>query len=116
MSAPTAVEIAAARLLLARLGVSAADLLAVAEERPLAPTLATYVPVVSAAVGEGTRRVYGSYWNRIVEHWGIRRLDEPTPSEIQQLAEHIKTHVVTRRNARGGRSAAEHFITALRCI
>lgn len=116
MSAPTAAEIAAARLLLARLGVSAADLLAVAQERPPAPTFATYVPLVSAAVGEGTRRVYGSYWNRIVEHWGTRRLDEPTPSEIQQLAEHIKTHVVTRRNARGGRSAAEHFITALRCI
>jgi integrase len=72
--------------------------------------------VVSAAVGEGTRRAYGSYWNRIVEHWGTRRLDEPTPSQIAQLAEHIKTHAITRRNARGGRSAAEHFITALRCI
>ena len=116
MSAPTAAEIDAARLLLARLGVSAADLLAVAEERPPTPTFATYVPVVSAAVGEGTRRVYGSYWNRIVEHWGTWRLDEPTPSEIQQLAEYIKTHVVTRRNARGGRSAAEHIISALRCI
>jgi integrase/recombinase XerC len=116
MSAPTAAEIDAARVLLAKLGVSAADLLAVAKEHPTAPTFATYIPVVSAAVGEGTRRVYGSYWNRIVEHWGTRRLDEPTPSEIQQLAEHIKTHVVTRRNARGGRSAAEHFITALRCI
>ena len=77
---------------------------------------ATYVPVVSAAVGQGTRHVYGSYWNRIVAHWGTRRLDEPTPSQIAQLAEHIKTHVITRRNARGGRSAAEHFITALRCI
>jgi integrase/recombinase XerC len=26
--------------------------------------------VVSAAVSAGTRRAYGSYWNRIVEHWG----------------------------------------------
>jgi hypothetical protein len=43
-------------------------------------------------------------------------LDEPTPSEIQQLAEHIKTNVVSRRNAGGGRSAAEHLIAALRCI
>ena len=90
MSAPTAAEIDAACVLLARLGVSAADLRAVAEERPPAPTFAVYVPVVSAAVGQGTRRVYGSYWNRIVEHWGTRRLDEPTPSEIAHLAAHIK--------------------------
>ena len=116
MSAPTAAEIDAARVLLAKLGVSAADLLAVAKERPPAPTFATYVPIVIAAVGEGSRRVYSSYWNRILQHWGTRRLDEPTPSEIAQLAEHIKTHAVTRRNARGGRSAVEHFITALRCV
>lgn len=115
-SAPSAADVDAARLLLARLGVSAADLLAAAEQHAPAPTFAEYVPVVRAAVADGTRRVYGSYWNRIVQHWGTRRLDEPTSSEIQQLAEHIKTHVVTRRNARGGRSAAEHFIAALRCV
>ena len=81
-----------------------------------APTFAEYIAVVRAAVTDGTRRVYGSYWNRIVEHWGSRRLDEPTPSEINQLAEYAKTHVVARRNARGGRSAAEHSIAALRCV
>ena len=115
-SAPSAADVDAARLLLARLGVSAADLVVAAEERAPAPTFAEYLPVVRAAVADGTRRVYGSYWNRIVEHWGTRRLDEPTPSEIQQLAEQVKAHVVARRNARGGRSAAEHLIAALRCI
>ncbi len=115
-SSPSAADIDAARLLLTRLGVSAADLLVAAEERIPAPTFAEYIPIVWAAVADGTRRVYESYWNRIVEHWGTRHLDEPTPSEIQQLAEHIKTNVVTRRNARGGRSAAEHLIAALRCV
>jgi hypothetical protein len=33
-----------------------------------------------AAVSAGTRRAYGSYWNRILEHCGDRRLGEPTPS------------------------------------
>jgi integrase/recombinase XerC len=89
-STPTAADLDAVRVLLARLGISPADLLTVATERALAPTFAEYVPVVSAAVGTGTRRVYGSYWNRITEHWGTRRLDEPTPSEIQQLAEYLK--------------------------
>ena len=80
------------------------------------PTFAEYVPVVSAAVTAGTRRAYGSYWNRVVEHWGDRRLDEPTPSEIRQLMAYVKAHVVARRNARGGRSAEEHLVAALRCL
>ena len=80
------------------------------------PTFAEYVPVVSAAVSAGTRRAYGSYWNRVIEHWGARRLDEPTPSEIRQLMAYVKTHVVARRNARGGRSAEEHLVAALRCL
>jgi len=113
---PSPADIDAARLLLARLGISPADLLVACSDRTPAPTFAEYIPVVHAAVSEGTRRVYGSYWNRVTEHWGTRRLDEPTPSEIQQLTEHLKTTVVTRKNARGGRSAAEHLIAALRCI
>ena len=80
------------------------------------PTFAEYVPVVAAAVSPGTRRAYGSYWNRILEHWGTRRLDEPTPSEIRQLMSYVKAHVVARRNARGGRSAQEHLVAALRCL
>jgi len=106
----------AALLVLERMGLSAADLAAVRQARPELPTFAEYVPVVSAAVTAGTRRAYGSYWNRIVEHWGSRRLDEPTPSEIRQLMAYVKTHVVSRRNARGGRSAAEHLVAALRCL
>jgi integrase/recombinase XerC len=106
----------AALLLLERMGVSPEDLLVAPRERPVVPTFAEYVPVVSAAVTAGTRRAYGSYWNRVIEHWGGRRLDEPTASDIRQLMAHVKTHVVARRNARGGRSAAEHLVAALRCL
>lgn len=109
-------ELDAARLMLARMGISPADLLNGASTRPPAPTFADYVPVVAHAVSDASRRAYGSYWKRIVEQWANRRLDEPTPSEIKQLAEHVRTHVVVRRNARGGRSAVENFITALRCL
>jgi site-specific recombinase XerD len=80
------------------------------------PTFAEYIPIVSAAVTDGTCRVYGSYWNRILDHWGHRHHDEPTPSQIKQLVEHVKVNVVARRNARGGRSAGEHLIAALRCL
>ncbi|MEV6831223.1 site-specific integrase [Amycolatopsis sp. NPDC051102] len=115
-SAASAAELDAARLLLARMGVSPEDLLAIPVSRPPLPTFAEYIPTVSAAVTDGTRRVYGSYWNRIAEHWGHRHLDEPTPSEIKQLVEYVKGNVVARRNARGGRCAGEHLIAALRCL
>jgi integrase/recombinase XerC len=115
-SRATTADLDAARLLLARMGLSAHDLLAAASERPPVPTFAEYIPVVATAVGNGTRRVYSSYWNRILGHWADRRLDDPTPSEIKQLVEHVKLNVVARRNARGGRSAGEHLIAALRCI
>ena len=36
--------------------------------------------------------------------------------EISQLAEQVKATAVKRRNARGGRGAAEHLIAALRCL
>jgi integrase/recombinase XerC len=29
---------------------------------------------------------------------------------------YVKTHVVARHNARGGRTAQEHLVTALRCL
>jgi hypothetical protein len=84
-SAPGPAELDAARLLPARMGISPADLLQAAPSRPVAPTFAEYIPVVSAAVTAGTRRVYGSYWNRILDQWGQRRLDEPTPSDVERL-------------------------------
>src|SRR2546430_17515994 len=102
ISPPGQAELEAARLLLARMGISPSDLLNTAPARPLAPTFAEYIPVVSAAVSDGTRRVYGSYWNRIVEHWGQRRLDGPTPSDIEPLAQYVPTPTGARRNARRG--------------
>ena len=102
----------AALVLLDRMGLTPADLAAVPQPRQQVPTFAEHVPVVSAAVSDGTRRAYGSYWNRIVDQWGSRRLDEPTPSQIRHLMTYIKTHVVARRNARGGRSAEEHLVAA----
>jgi hypothetical protein len=76
MSASPA-ELDAARLLLDKMGIQLAELVTTAPPRPPAPTFAEYVPQVSAAVSDGTRRVYGSYWNRIVGKWGQRRLYEP---------------------------------------
>jgi integrase len=112
----TATDIEAARLLLARLGVTPEQLLTGPSRRDSVPSFSEYIDRVSEAVSSGTRRVYDSYWRRVREQWGERRLDDPTPLEIRQLCERVRANVVVRRNARGGRTAAEHMISALRCL
>jgi hypothetical protein len=82
--------------------------------RPAASAHVHPVPSDRLRRRDRTRRVYGSYWNRIEEHWatGIS-----TKRHLRtQLVEHVNANVVPRRNARGGRSAGEHLVAALRCL
>ena len=109
-------DLEAAALLLARLGVTPEQLLAAAPGRTDIPTFREYIDQLSTAVPASTRRAYATYWRRIVDDWGDRRINEPTPTEIQRLCESQRVHVVMRRNTRGGRSATEHLIAALRCL
>ncbi|HEX6347549.1 tyrosine-type recombinase/integrase [Umezawaea sp.] len=113
---PDRATIDAALLLLKSLGVSAADLVAEPVERAYVPTFAEYVPIVRNVTSPGTLRVYGPYWNRALERWGGRRLDEVTPSDIGALAQYVRANRVVRRNGRGGGNAVEHLIAALRCL
>ncbi len=106
-----------AQALLDRLGITAEDLIEASRKARLpAPTFTEFVPVVAAAVSPGTAQVYGTYWHKVVERWGERRLDEITPAEVSELAQRCKDTVAKRRNGRGGDSAAEHLIAALRCL
>lgn len=104
------------RLLLTRLGVAPEQLLSSSTRREQIPRLGVYIDRVAAAVTDGTRRAYSPYWMRAKAEWGERLLNEPTPLEIKQLAERTKVQAVIRRNSRGGRNAAEHMISALRCV
>jgi hypothetical protein len=85
------VELEAARILLARMGITPEQLLAgppsSAPSRSM-PTFAEYIDRVSGVVTAGTRRVYDTYWKRVRHVWGDRRIDELTPLEIKQPAEH----------------------------
>ena len=105
-------DLDAARLLLEKLGVRPADLVAAPAVVEF-PLNADYIPLVEKAVTKGTRRVYGPYWARVVREWGYRRVNEPTALEISQLAEQVRAGAMQRRNARRGRGAAEHLIGAL---
>src|SRR3954451_9955901 len=111
-------ELEAARLLLDRLGIRPEQLIGV--PGPVAaraiPSVRHYLDQVADAVSPATRQVYGPYWRRIASEWGDRRIDDITPIEIKQLAERVRADVVVRRNSRGGRSAAEHLVSAMRCL
>jgi hypothetical protein len=106
----------AALVLLERMGLSPADLVAVPREQKAMPTFAEYIPVVSAAVSAGTRRAYGSYWNRIIEHWGGRRLDGLTPVGHPAADDLGKNPRRGPAQHPGRRSAQEHLMAALRCL
>ena len=113
---PRLTDVDAARMFLEKVGVTPADLMHPSAGRHEIPAFADYIPRVSGAVGSGTRRVYGSYWKRVLQEWGPRPITEVTALDISQLAEQVKANVVKRKNARGGRGAAEHLIAALRCM
>ncbi len=103
-------------MLLEKMGINPAHLTRASTDSAGVTTFADYIPRVSGAVSSGARRVYGSYWNRVIQTWGSRPITDVTASDISQLAEQVKATVVKRRNARGGRGAAEHLIAALRCM
>jgi integrase/recombinase XerC len=108
--------IEAANLLLGRMGIRPADLLANLPRQAPAPLIADYILRVSEAVSNGTRRVYSSYWKRVTTAWGSRRLTEVTALDISRLAEQARADAVRRANSTGGRGAAEHMLAALRCV
>ncbi|MEW2475456.1 site-specific integrase [Micromonospora gifhornensis] len=113
MSADPA-RVATARQLLAHLGVTLADLQA--EPGPGLPTLAEYLPQVVAAAGPGTRRTYGTYWQRMAAVWGDRPLDAVAASDIEALQRQAAATARSRRNSRSGRHAGELVIAAARAI
>ncbi|ONI92652.1 integrase [Saccharothrix sp. ALI-22-I] len=117
-SQPSDSDLEKARQVLALLGVSPEALVASQPARPAreVPTFTDWVPVVSGLVGEGTRKLYSTYWNKLVALWPQRRLDELPASDLTWLFGHVRQTGVRRRNWRGGHSAAEHMFSATRCL
>ncbi|MGA4792222.1 tyrosine-type recombinase/integrase [Nocardia sp. AB354] len=109
-------DVEAARIVLQHLGVRPEDLVNGGATSTTIPTFGDYIPRLRTAVPAGTSRAYASYWTRIEILWSDRRLDEPTASELKQLVETARTQAIVRRNSRGGRSAAEHMVAAIRCL
>lgn len=128
LTTSSAADVEAARLLLARLGVSIEDLQATTQVEAAqanvakVPTFGVYVPLVMTAMGGGTAgrggEVYRSSFKQIVEAWAELRLDQRTTSDLEALAERARSRAraTQRRGLRDGRCAAATMVSALRCI
>ncbi|MBF6147055.1 tyrosine-type recombinase/integrase [Nocardia nova] len=95
------------------MGLSPADLVA---PTPSVPTFAEVVPAVRATLAAGTRRTYGTHLDHLENKWSGKRLDEVTKPDLDELANTIRTSARTNRASRGGSSAVEHFVSAVRCV
>jgi integrase len=112
-SAPTAEAIAAARVLLTQMGISPADLITSGTE---IPTFGQIVPTVRQRLTPGTRRTYGTHLNRLEREWTDRRLDEVTKPDLDEMTELVRATSRVNRASRGGTTAAQHFVSAARCV
>ncbi|MCX0269140.1 hypothetical protein NLM24_00095 [Nocardia zapadnayensis] len=54
--------------------------------------------------------------NRLEQEWGHLRPDGVTKPDPEAMAHTIRTTARTNRASRGGTSAAEHFISTVRCV
>ncbi|WP_280464786.1 tyrosine-type recombinase/integrase [Nocardia brasiliensis] len=108
-------DLSVARQLLERLGVRPEQLLRPTDSRKV-PTFGEFIPRVAVTVSDGARRTYAPYWRQLDAVWHDRRLDEPTPFQLAEFIQQTQQGALTRRNSRGGRSAAEHMVSAIRCL
>ncbi|MEV6254738.1 site-specific integrase [Nocardia sp. NPDC051911] len=115
MTIPTvsAETIAAARLLLTQMGISPADLVTSSAN---VPTFGEVIPKVRARLSAGTRRTYNTHFEHLLHAWRDHRLDQPTKTDLDEMARTIQANARINRASRGGTSAAEHFVSAARCV
>ncbi|MCC3311446.1 integrase [Nocardia sp. 852002-20019_SCH5090214] len=114
MTTMTSAEtVSAARVLLAQMGLSPADLV---ESPASVPTFAIIVPQVRTTLKSGTLRTYDTHLRRLETEWAARRLDEPTQADLEDMARAVQERARTNRASRGGGSAVEHFVGAVRCV
>ncbi|KAB1107688.1 hypothetical protein AB0N38_33460 [Micromonospora aurantiaca] len=76
---------AAARQVLAHLGVTLTDLQSHTDGPAPLPTIAEYLPRVIAAAGPGAQRTYGTYWQRMAAVWRDRPLDAVAASDVEAM-------------------------------
>ncbi|GAB3395028.1 tyrosine-type recombinase/integrase [Amycolatopsis echigonensis] len=108
--------IAAAKTLIATMGLSPADLAEATSAALTTATFAEYVPKALKAATPSSARTWRIYLNILADEWPDRRLDEPTPIEIANLVIKVQERSILRKASRGGHGARANFIDAVRFL
>lgn len=106
--------VAAAKTLIATMGLSQAELAEAKAAALATPTIAEYVPKALKAASPSSAATWGIYLNMLADEWPDRRLDEPTPTEIINLSIKVQERSILGRASRGGHGARANFIDAVR--
>ncbi|WP_406274570.1 hypothetical protein OH799_01430 [Nocardia sp. NBC_00881] len=94
--AATAETVAAARLLLTQMGISPADLVTAGAA---VPTFGEVIPNLRARLSAGTLRTYNTHLEHLLDRWRDHRLDEPTKTDLDELARIIQATARTNRTS-----------------
>jgi integrase len=108
-----------ARVVLAEaraLGVDLADLIAVAEDQPPAPTLATWVAQLDPTFTAATAATYRPYWRLAVEHHGDRLLSDLGLADLVTVVDAAAERARRNRPGSTGRASRETCVAALRAL
>ncbi|WP_134734256.1 tyrosine-type recombinase/integrase [Amycolatopsis nivea] len=106
--------IAAAKALLATMGISSTDLADADSTGRVMPTFAEYVPVALKAASPSSAATWKIYLKKLADEWPARPIDEPTATEIVNLSIKIQQRSAAGRGYRGGIGARSNFIDAIR--
>jgi integrase len=79
-------------------------------------TVSEFLPTVRETVSPASARTYSTYWRLLAELLGDREIAKVTVSEIEGVAKAAQERARLRRNERGGRSARENCVSAVRCF
>lgn len=86
-------------------------------DRPAALTVAEFLPTVKAVTKKGSVGTYGTYWNLLVAELGDKALDAVVTSDLSKVAAKARANArrrSERRGYRGGQSAEENCVAAMR--
>lgn len=106
-------NLAAARTVLASLGITLEDLLQ-QPGRTDVPTVRAFAETVLANASEGMLAAYELHWKRAVELHGDQPVTDVRTSALRDVVTAAVTNAVKRANSRQGQGAEENAVAALR--
>jgi hypothetical protein len=100
------------------IGITVDDLAAASASRPSeeSQSVKDFLPAVEAATTDGAKLTYRPYWRLLVAQLGDRPVSSVKATDLQALALEAQRRAKRRSNTRGGTSAGENCVGAVRAF